>query len=159
MSPIERGALISAADNPVTGASYKSDPHLSTDRTQLPVVMQMFRAQMPPGALLTLTMTSMAYEMYAMYDVPGIVPYVDFIEYRNEWMWCVTGRARASLLNLHLLMRCGIQGDLVIFAGTPESVALQYCFDVVCLDRRQYRPASELGHAALQIGLGCARLR
>ncbi|CEP01026.1 hypothetical protein PBRA_008338 [Plasmodiophora brassicae] len=143
-------------NNPVTGASYKSDPHLSTDRTQLPVVMQMFRAQMPPGALLTLTMTSMAYEMYAMYDVPGIVPYVDFIEYRNEWMWCVTGRARASL---HLLMRCGIQGDLVIFAGTPESVALQYCFDVVCLGRRQYRPASELGRAALQIGLGCARLR
>lgn len=61
--------------------------------------MQMFRAQMPPGALLSLTVTVQADTMYAAYDLPAIVPHVDFIEYANEWMWYVASRRpRASPL-------------------------------------------------------------
>ncbi|CEP01641.1 hypothetical protein PBRA_008583 [Plasmodiophora brassicae] len=75
-------------NSPVIAANYNNDPHQRTDRTQLPVLLQLFRTRMPPGALLTLTITPVAYaDTYLMYDVPSIAPHVDFIEYKNEGNW------------------------------------------------------------------------
>ncbi|CEP01077.1 hypothetical protein PBRA_008389 [Plasmodiophora brassicae] len=95
------GCTAVADDSPMLGASYQNDPHLPTDRTQLPVLMQMFRAQMPPGALLSLTVTVQADTMYAAYDLPAIVPHVDFIEYANEWMWGTWSPVPGHLNPLH----------------------------------------------------------
>ncbi|SPQ99860.1 unnamed protein product (mitochondrion) [Plasmodiophora brassicae] len=88
-------------ENPILGSSYMNDPHLPTDRTQLPVLMGLLRSQMPAGALLTLTIDAIASDVYVMYDMPGIVPYADFIEFKNEWMWGTWSHNPAHLNPLH----------------------------------------------------------